>query len=499
MSNDNQSDIVIFSLQSIIHGAGLHFIGNIISNIIGLFINIFLTRGLGPDLYGVYAYGNTLLVIVSNFSRLGTGKSILRFLPEYKESTIQQNAVLGLAYLTVLASSVVIGIILYTVAPLITEFTLGNRLLTDVLRILALVLPFNTLANLTNSVFRAIEQLKFQIVIDNILSPLVRLLSIGMALFLGYSLIGITVAVAITAVLVFIVAILTLLTNTEIRPNITTPYKQKRRFYNFSLPLTLRDMGSILYNRVDILMVGFFLSGSSVGIYKIAIVLATLFVIPLAGFNQIFVPVASRLYSNNEMEELESVFAIVTRWALTTALVPALGLIIYRNEVLRIFGDEFAAGSTVLFLVAISQLTNVASGPNDSVLMMTDHHYVTLANQWAIGILNTVFNYIFILRFGLIGAALATASVLAGMNVLRMVEIWHLERLSPYSSKYWKPIIAALGAGLIMISCKLVLNNYILLITGSCLGSLTYIGLLYLFGIESNDCKLFINLFNNNI
>lgn len=491
MTNDDQSDTVMLSLQSITRGAGLFFIGSIISNALSLFINLFLTRGLGPSLYGIYAYGNTIISIILSISLLGTGKSILRFLPEYEKTTAKQNAVLGLAYLTALISSIIMGLVLYSIAPFITKLTLENPILTDVLRILALILPFNTLANLTNSVFRGIERLEYQVAIDNIVLPSVRILFIGAALLLGYSLIGVMIAVAAATVFVFMVAILALLTKTDLRPKITKPYNQKRRFYNFSLPLTLRDMGSILYNRVDILMVGFFLADSSVGIYKIAIVLATVLVIPLGGFNQIFVPVASRLYSKNEMEELELVFAIVTRWTLTLAFVPALGMIIYRREVLTFFGDEFTTGGTVLLLVAIAQLTNIATGPNDSVLMMTNHQYMTLANQWAIGILNAVFNYIFILQFGLIGAALATASVLAGMNIIRMGELWYLERLFPYSFEFWKPLTAAIGSGLVMVSWGFVANGYALIIVGGSSGLLTYVVLLYLFGIETNDREFF--------
>jgi len=491
MTDGAEDETVTLSLRSITRGASLSIAGRVLSNGLGFVINLLLTRGLGAGLYGVYAYGSTLMSIVSIFARLGSGKSILRFLPEYEEKPVLRNSVLGLAYLTALIASIVMGAVLFFVAPFITQYTLDNPLLTGVFRILAIVLPFNTLSNLTNSVFRGIERLEYQIFVSNIVSPITRILFIGVALLLGYSLLGVISAIAIAGVVVLGVALLVLVTRTSLQPGLNRSYEQSQEFYNFSLPLTLKDLGSFLYNRVDILMVGFFLAESSVGIYKIAIVISTMLVIPLGAFNQLFPPVASRLYSNREMAELESVYSIVTRWTFTVALLPALGAILFRTEVLAIFGEEFTAGGLVLVLFAFAQLTNCAVGPSGFVLMMTDHQYLNLANQWTLGVLNAVLNYVFILKFGLIGAAVATASVLAGINVLRVVEVWCTERLFPYSWKFWKPTGAGIGAGLVMAGCQLFATDFTLLIIGGGSGALAYVGILYMLGIEDNDREFF--------
>jgi len=491
MTDEADDETVTPSLRSITRGASLSIAGRILSNGLGFVINLLLTRGLDAGLYGIFAYGNTLMSIVSIFARLGSGKSILRFLPEYEETPALRNGVLGLAYLTALIASVVMGAVLYFVAPLVTEYTLDNPLLTDVLRILAIVLPFNTLSNLTNSVFRGLERLEYQIFLSSIVSPITRILFIGAALLLGYSLLGVVTAIAIGGVVVFGVALLVLFARTDLRPGLDQSYGQSREFYNFSLPLTLKDLGSFLYNRVDILMVGFFLAESSVGIYKIAIVISTMLVIPLGAFNQLFPPVASRLYSNDEMSELESVYSIVTRWTFTVALLPALGAILYRTEVLAIFGPEFTAGGWVLVLFALAQLTNCAVGPSGFMLMMTDHQYINLANQWTLGVLNAILNYVFILEFGLIGAAVATASVLAGINLLRVVEVWYTERLFPYSWKFWKPVGAAAGAGIVMAICQLFAAGFALLIIGGGSGALAFVGILYILGIEEDDREFF--------
>ncbi len=493
MGDTTASDEEESSVQSITRGASLHFVGKIASNGLEFLLNLLLTRGLGAALYGIYAYALTLISFVVIFSRLGTGKSILRFLPAYEDNLHRQNRILGLAYLTALVGSTVAGIVLYTVAPLVSEYTLDNPLLVDVIRIFAIVLPFKALIELTNAVFRALERMELQVFTNDIVRPLMKLLLVGIALVVGYSLQGVIVALAIASILVAVVALSILLTRTPVQPNLITRRSNKDmfEFYNFSVPLTLKDVGRYMYKRIDILMVGFFLLEADVGVYQVTLLVAGFLALPLGAFNQLFPPVASRLYSNGNVQELNSIYKRVTRWTLTLSIPPALVALLYSSELLAIFGPEFPAGATVLILFTIAQLTNCAVGPSGYVLMMTDHQYLNMFNQWTLGILNIILNYIFILEFGLIGAALATAGVLALINVVRLVEVWYTEGLFPYSGVYWKPLLAGILSGILMYTVSTLFDGYVLLFIGTIAGFLVYGVLLYSFGIENEDSEMF--------
>lgn len=479
------------SLRSIADGASLFFAGKVLSNGLGFIFNLILTRVLGATLYGIYTYANTITGFFVVFARLGTGKSLLRFIPSASDDPARQNWVAGLGYLTALLGSVVIGMMLFALAPVINAFTLEEPLLVDVLRILAIVLPFNTLSNLTNSVFRATEQLKYQIIVSNILKPTIRILAVLSAFALGYSLIGAVAALAIGGVLTFGIAISFLYSKTDIHPTGERSRGSFFEFYNFSLPLTLKDLGQKLYTRVDILMVGFFLSGSVVGVYRVSILLATLLTLPLSGINQLFPPIASRLYSNRKIDELESIYQIVTRWVFTAVIPVALVLTVYSSEILRIFGEEFTGDGLVLLFFAIAQLTNCAVGPSGLLLMMTNHQYLNLANQWVLGILNVILNYVFIIEFGFIGAAVATAGTLTTINIVRVIEVWYVEEITPYSKKYWKPVVAGLISIVIMFGWRLFLSGYTLLIVGGSTGTLVFVVVLFFLGIDQDDQEFY--------
>jgi len=304
-------------------------------------------------------------------------------------------------------------------------------------------------------------------------------------------LVGAVAGVAIGAVLTVSVALSILYTKTDIRSTGARSSGSVQEFYNFSLPLTLKDLGRKLYTRVDILMVGLFLSGSTVGIYRVSILLSSFLTLPLSGINQLFPSITSNLHSNGERDELEEVFQIITRWTFTIVIPPAIALVVFSQEALQIFGNDFSGGSSVLVLFTVAQFTNGAVGPSGFLLMMTDHQYVNLANQWTLGLSNLILNYLFILQFGLIGVAVATAGSLAAINIVRVIEVWYLEDMTPYSSSFLKPIAAGVISVPAMAVWTLVLSGYPLLFVGSASGLAVFAAAIVLFGFEDEDREFY--------
>jgi O-antigen/teichoic acid export membrane protein len=163
---------------------------------------------------------------------------------------------------------------------------------------------------------------------------------------------------------------------------------------------------------------------------------------------------------------------------------------VYAEEILSLFGEGFTDGVLVLILFTIAQLTNSAVGPSGFLLMMTDHQYLTMTNQVVSGTLNAVLNYVFILEYGFIGAAVATASVLAGINMIRVIQLWYLEGVHPYNRKYIKPIAAGVVSVSAMYLVSTVLGGYPLLLIGGLTGATSFGVTLYIIGFEQEEVDI---------
>ena len=88
-------------------------------------------------------------------------------------------------------------------------------------------------------------------------------------------------------------------------------------------------------------------------------------------------------------------------------------LVIYGEALLSFaFGQEFAAASEVLSMLAIGFVVALFLGEPGFMLNMTGHQNVTFRVYLAAAVLNIVLNFILIPTLGTSGAALATLTTL---------------------------------------------------------------------------------------
>lgn len=496
---DENEETVSVSMRSLTGGASVFVGGKSISHLAGFLVNLLLTRGLGAQLYGVYSYLNVISTFVLQVSNLGSDKSILKFVPQYEDSPRQRSAILILAYLTSFAASIVIGVVLYALAPMINSLTLDEPVFTGVLQIFAFIIPFNTLRNLISALFKSYEDMASSVLVEKVVSPVSKLVAVGAALALGASLSGVIAATIASAVLTVLFGFWLIHRRLDDTLQLVNPTGHATEFYNFTLPLSIGGVGSALYEKIDLLMVGVFLTSSAVGIYNISVLLATFLSLPIIAFNQLFPPIASKLYSRGQMSELNIVYATTNRWILTLTLFPFLAIVTFTDRILLIFGEEFIAGASVLLLLSAAQLVNATVGPSGYILMMTGHQYVTMMNNVMSALLNIVLNYYFIMQFGLIGAALATSLVVVLINLAKVTEVWFLKELFPFNRQYYKPILAGLisllGMGLVRSAVQ---SQYLVVLSiGGLVGGLLYVGVLYTLGLGQAEQELITDVIRN--
>jgi len=498
MSEESATSAHFESLRSILGGASVFVFGQAFVKLAGFAINWLLVRGLSPELYGVYSYMKSFIDVSNTMATLGSDIAMLRFLPAFETDQGKQNRVLGTASLASLLGSLLVAGGLFVLAPVINQYTLQTPVFVDALRVFALVLPFDGLSKLVSNTFRGVELATYQVFVAYVLRPTLRLAAVAIALLIGLSLLGTIGVLVIASVGIFVLGSFALFRRTELRPASPSSTAETYEFFDYSVPLMFSQAGTVLYNRVDVFLVGFLLSAEAVGFYNIGFLVSSVVTLPLSGLSQIFTPIASRLYDADDYEGLNSIYSTVTRWSFSVSLLVALFAIVYAREILALFGPAIVRGAPVLQLFAVGQLLNAAVGPSNYLLMMTDHERISFINHWVFGVANVILDYVFIRELGFVGAAFATASVLGLLNVVRWLELRHLEGLSPYSYRYYKPLVAGLVAAIVLSLSKSVASGIQSLMIGGVLGGLAFVLVLYALGIEEDDREFFGRLLNQS-
>ena len=446
-----------------------------------------LARGLGPTAYGVYALAWRIAQLLSRLVTFGSVPALQRYLPEYADDPARRGTVAGLAYATTLGFGAAIAAGVWLSAPRINDLTVAEPAFPGVMRAFGLFVGLLGVVMVASGIFRAVGSARGEIVFNKLLRPGVRLVAAVTALAAGYSIGGVAVGIVAATALLAAVAVPLSARVTGVVPSLRGARREARRFYDHAAPVAMSSLGKVFQNRVDVLLVGALLTATAAGVYNVVLVLIAIAWIPLRSFNQLLPPVASDLYANDRTATLNAVYTSVTR-QIVTAVVPILVVLaVYGRELLGLFGDPFVAGYLPLVVYLGGVFVGSAVGATGWLLMMTDHQYARMALDWLLAVLNVALTYAFVVRFGLVGAALGTSLAIAAQNGIQVLLLRRFEGLWPFDRTFLTPLAAGVAALLVARAVRAVVPGLAAVVVGGALGVATYAAALRRLGVDPRD------------
>jgi O-antigen/teichoic acid export membrane protein len=151
-------------------------------------------------------------------------------------------------------------------------------------------------------------------------------------------------------------------------------------------------------------------------------------------------PLVARLHAAGESVRLEETVVRAARLVLAFSIPVAVTLILFAPAILDLFGSGFDAGATAVRIVAVGDVVNVVTGFGGVLLVMCGRE-ADLARSVALGaVLNVGLTAALVPRYGVDGAAAATAVGLAASNLLMTWLAWR--RLGIYAAVVRLPATA---------------------------------------------------------
>jgi O-antigen/teichoic acid export membrane protein len=156
---------------------------------------------------------------------------------------------------------------------------------------------------------------------------------------------------------------------------------------------------------------------SDAGVYRIAVQLAALASLPLGAVNLVLAPRISAAFFAGRIDTLQSEVTHASRYVLLLTL-PVVGVMVLGGSMLlALFGQEFVSAALPLAILAVPQLLNAATGTAGYLLVMTQCEKQAAVMFASAAILNVALNLFLIPRFGMSGAAGASALAMIALNV----------------------------------------------------------------------------------
>jgi O-antigen/teichoic acid export membrane protein len=432
--------------------------GSVSAGIFGFLFIMVVARGLGPAGTGVFYEAVALYLIASSLAKLGADAGATRMIARYRalERLPDLRRTVTIALIPVLLVATGLGAAMFVLAPRIAELVADGRHVAELVPSIRVLAPFISVtagSAVLLAASRGFQTMVPLVVVNNIARPILRPVLAVVVLALGMGGIAVALAYAVPVALGFVAAlvwVLRLLRRAE-EPSLTGPLdstptpRLASDFWRFAAPRAFAAVFSTTVTWLDTLLLGELRSTVDAGVYNGATRYLKLGSFALTVLYLVTSPRISALLATNDREGAGTIYRTTTGWLMLTSWPVYMTLAMFAPVLLSVFGPGFVEGQTALTILALAMLVSMAAGPASPILLMAGHSVANTTNSAVALVLNVGLNLVLIPRYGMTGAAIAWAVSIVVNNVAAVVELWLLERLTPFGAAPW--IVAAASAG----------------------------------------------------
>ncbi|WP_156290948.1 flippase [Oceanobacillus salinisoli] len=424
--------------------SGIVFISKIGALILGLLLNFLAARFLGAEVYGKFMYVFTFIALFPILSLMGLQHGMVYFIPKFNriEEENERNKLITYSIFLVMLLSIAMAMLLYTTSGYIAREFLNNPDLEKLLKFLSPLIVFLAINQLAQGIFQGVKKIKYFVFNQDFIVPVFKIIIFVITILVGYKIFSLVLSFyfgIIIGTIYLLLMIYRLGFFSKIRLKDIIQYKE---IYRYSLPLLFINFMSIIWQKADILMIGYFLNERQVGIYDIALKIGTISSFILIAVNTVFAPTISTLYHKGDLNKLAYMYKSITKWIVGVNLIAFSLILLFSKEIMRTFGSEYMIGSTALILIGIGQVVNAGVGSAGYIISMTGNPSYEAYINVLVVIINVLLNYTLIPIYGIEGAAFASLISLAIANLVRLVIVYKKHKFHPYNFAYIKIVLA---------------------------------------------------------
>ena len=118
-----------------------------------------------------------------------------------------------------------------------------------------------------------------------------------------------------------------------------------------------------------------------------------------------------------DSKEIEAVLKKSLKLLAVASLVVFIVIILFGDNLLRIFGDQYVEAKLLLTILVCGHLFNALTGPVGRLLMMSGYEKDIRNSSIVVAILGIALAFVLVSWYGVYGAAVATAVTVAVQNV----------------------------------------------------------------------------------
>ena len=366
-------------IKELLKSVVVYGLASAISKFVGLFLVPVYTRIFTPEQYGIIDLIQTVTGIVAIFGMLQLESAIQRYYYEVKSDEERQKY-LSTTLWTICALSLVCVLIISTASKYICALLFDNESYYIILILASIMIPLSNLFALATIIIRYMKKPSVYVIFISIQLVITITLSVWLVVYERIGIIGVFYG----QVVGFLVALLLTLYYLRKKFLFYWNYNMIKKLFQFSLPqlpARLGVIGNTYANRF--IMLGY-LSLSDIGLYTIALKIASAFQLLRSAFAMAYYPF---FYDWLEKKGHREVYKKVSTYVTIFVLILVSIFALFSRELLMLLTpDKYYAAAPLIGILAFS------------------HGLIIISNTVNLGVLITVFGFhIIFIMMGMLG------------------------------------------------------------------------------------------------
>jgi O-antigen/teichoic acid export membrane protein len=375
----------------------------------------FVTKNFGADIYGLFASGLSVFLIISVLGRLGLDINIIKFFSLNKAN--EDSGLFFQSVIKVFISSSLLAAVIYWQREflVIDVFKSPKPELIPYLNWILPAIPFWSATLLSGSLLRAKGFNNWFSFFNNSSRFFFALILLFIFSFVSSNPITIVQAHFFAIVIAFIWSFSLAFSKLN-----NKNFKSKTNSWKFtkeSFPMMMSSSVLIILGWIGTFVMGIYRESDEVGIYTVAVKVATLLNFCLQAVNSILAPKIAQKFAAAENKDYQSLITLATNIIFVISVFVAILVLIFNQTILGFFGEEFKSAKNLLFLLCIGQIVSSYCGSVGVVLQMTGKQVVYQYFMLTALVLNLILMFTLTPIYGAFGAAIASISSMIFWNI----------------------------------------------------------------------------------
>ena len=223
--------------------------------------------------------------------------------------------------------------------------------------------------------------------------------------------------------------------------------KVRRIEFNFKMPHNTKEVfmyslfiilsGSIANMLLDIdkTMINQYKLIENIAYYSVAIFIATVISVPSRAMHQITYPITAKLMTEGKYDELNVLYK---KTSITLQIIGGLvlvGILVNINQLYLLLPKNYSGGIFVVFTIGISKYFDLILGNNNAIIFNSKYYKAVLFLGLLWAFLAITLNMIFIPKYGIDGAAIATLFSITLYSIAKLLFVVVKMKLFPFTNK----------------------------------------------------------------